>query len=1223
MAKNAKVKMDLNEAVTILQGETIAKAKGADGYSAAEVKEALKIVKAQDSDNQVLHVYNEQAKNAQNTAGKAKAKTNAKALADKADAKTDGTQAKSAEKSTKLRSDANDKPAKPRTTKGAKKPASTRSKNNAAKMDLDEAVTVLQGEAIAKAKGIDGYSKAKVEAALKMVREQAPDNKVLSIYMQQAQNAEKAENRAAKNENPVEKKSENKLENVSAQNADAPKVMRPIPPAESMSLDEAVTILQGEALAALNGADGFSQSKIQEALKVVQDKDPNHPALKAYKEQLANFEKANKLQSNNPVVYAQNSEDTDFTLRGYTFDKFTESSENDDIREYIGNTELTDSVSGKVLEAQERKDYLNLIFEGAKLKTETSLIGDEKYAKLSNAEKIKTIKAELKTIFFADFARTAIASDLEKPTTLEQRIGSKEYKDYILRQSQKASGIMQKIVSGGQKIKIKTDAILASCADTAAQTEQYIKGLKLKAQQAVAQASQSAKNGAQKASDNIRNDFNKIADRLQKHKNNFEQLANNVSKNRYQIFKNIKGSFSDNKIKLFGNVAANAAFGYVTAAAASGAVAGAAAPVLVPAVAAYAVYHAAGSLVYPVVAEIRKINRQKREAGEATLPFKQALKQAWKNKTESRKNRRTYIVSVLINTAVAAGGFAWLKDGLEAADAAAALTDGVKDGLNVTLASSIAETRHAISMGRAGAATMAQLADAGVAYGVSVADPQNLEKKAEAKQTAIAALVGMGLNAAAQGLSSALQNINTANGETSDVLSSDNGTPVPVNNPVNDDGIVNPVTGAPVNNPEANDVAPAPSAGDNVTDIADTTNDASVAPKPNFVKGLWNKWFGGRNNDEPPSTPIVGDGRNPDGSLQVSDGNGDAVNIVDNGGNAGDVDVATNGGNVPAGLFPREYNQDMGISQREYNTLVNTTEGTLKAATGEEVTLDRAYSNLSGSMDQFNGRTEEEIMYKYNRLYAFMRKAYSVGNGTLRETPSGSEYLTSRFSNINIPGMNEDKMSQLVDFAKDNTYANKAELKEGLNKLFPEGLSNKDMTALITTIHSNQRFNQYQSEMEALTKLLGCGEKISNEDALAINKMLDNTDALLATGKAHTQLTGLSLAKDCNDDDGEWIRVAVQPKEVPLPETPELGDAELPDDEIVIAAAPQMQLQPDEGLQVEPMAAPTEQPQDGVEKIVGDKMSQVRGENEPDYRKPVSDRKAARLLKRINSGVRE
>ena len=74
-------------------------------------------------------------------------------------------------------------------------------------MDLDEAVTVLQGEAIAKAKGIDGYSKAKVEAALKMVREQAPDNKVLSIYMQQAQNAEKAENRAAKNENPVEKKS--------------------------------------------------------------------------------------------------------------------------------------------------------------------------------------------------------------------------------------------------------------------------------------------------------------------------------------------------------------------------------------------------------------------------------------------------------------------------------------------------------------------------------------------------------------------------------------------------------------------------------------------------------------------------------------------------------------------------------------------------------------------------------------------------------------------------------------------------------------------------------------------------------------------------------------------------------------------------------------------------------------------------------------------------------
>ena len=1210
MAKNAKVKMDLNEAVTVLQGEAIAKAKGAEGFSAAKVKEALKIVKEQDPDNKVLHVYNEQAKTPKKTVGKANAETTSK-TGKKTGAKKAAKPAKSANKAQVLRSDASDN----------KKP------------DFNEAVTILQGEAIARAKGAEGFSKAEVEEALKIVKEQDPDNKVLNIYMQQAKNAEKAESIPVKNENPADKKAENKkaenkLENVSAQNAENRQVLRPVPPAESMSLDEAVAILQGEAIAALNGADGFSQSKIQEALKVVQDKDPNHPALKAYQEQLANFEKANKLQSNNPVVYAQNSEDTDFTLRGYTFDKFTENPENEDIREYIDNAELTDSVSGKVLEGQERKDYLNLIFEGAKLKTETSLAGDEEYAKLSHAQKIKTVKAELKTIFFADFARTAIASDLEKPTTLEQRIGSKEYKDYILRQTQKASGIMQKIVSGGQKIKIKTDAILASCADTAAQTEQYIKGLRLKAQQAVAQAAQSVKGGAQKAADNVRNDFTKLADRLQKHKNNFEQLANNVSKNRYQIFKNIKGSFKDNKIKLFGNVAANAAFGYWTAAAASGVVAGAAAaPVLVPAVAAYAVYHAAGSWVYPVVAEIRKINRQKREAGEATLPFKQALKQAWKNKTESRKNRRTYIVSGLINTAVAAGGFAWLKDGLEAADATRTLTDGVKDGLNVTLASSIAETRHAISMGRAGAATLAQLADAGVAYGVSVADPQNLEKKAEAKQTAITALVGMGLNAAAQGLSSALQDINTGNGETSDALSSGNGAPAPVNNPVNDGGVENPATPAPINNPQANGVATAPSAGDtgNISDITDTTNDASVAPKPNFIKGLWDKWFGGRNNDEPPSTPIVGDGRNADGSWQVSDGTSDAINIADNGGNAGGVDIAPNGGNVPNGLFPREYNSDMGISQREYNTLVNTTEGTLKAATGEDVTLDRAYNNLSSSMEQFNGRTEEEIMYKYNRLYAFMRKAYNVGDGTLRETPSGSEYLTSRFSNINLPGMNEDKMSQLVDFAMDNTYANKAELKEGLNQLFPEGLSNKDMTALITTIHSNQRFNQYQSEMEALTKLLGCGEQLSNEEALAINKMLDNTDALLATGKAHTQLTGLSLAKDCNDDDGEWRHVAVQPKDIPLPETPDLGDAELPDDEIVIADAPQMQLQPDEGLQVDPMEmpAPTEEPQDGVEKIVGDKMSQVRGENEPDYRKPVSDRKAARLLKRINSGSRE
>lgn len=960
-----------------------------------------------------------------------------------------------------------------------------------------------------------------------------------------------------------------------------------------MGLNEAVAVLQGETMAMMKGVDGFSRSKIQDALEIVKEQDPDNPILKAYLQQVENFEKANNLQSNDAEVYDQNSKDAAFSLNGYTFDKFTADKNNKDIAGYIDNAEVTDSESGKVLEGQERKDYLSLIFEGAKLKAETSLSGNEDFAKMKKAEKIKVFKAEVKTIFFADFARSAIASELETPTTLEQRVGTKEYKAYIMRQSQKASEVFQKIVDGGKKIKIKTDAILASCADTAAQTEQYIKGLRLKAQQLAANAAQSAKNGAQKASDNIRNDFNKIADRLQKHKNNFEQLANNVSKNRYEIFKNIKGSFSDNKIKLFGNVAANAAFGYWTAAVASGAVAGAAAPVLVPAVAAYAVYHAAGAWVYPVVAEMRKINRKKREAGEPTLPFKQALKQAWKNKMDSRKDKRTYIISGVVNTALAAGGLAWLKDGLEAADAAATLTDGVKDGLNVTLASSIAETRHAISMGRAGAATVAQLADAGVAYGVSVADPENLEKKAEAKQTAIAALVGMGFNAAFQGIGFA-----RGHNASSDVLSPEVETPAPA-----------------------------------ISDAAnDTANEASSAPKNGFFKGLWSKMFGANEADNASTASAS----NPAGSdvNAPNPANVDEAPEVESNAPAEAAQPETAETDNMTGLFPKEYNKDMGISETQYNTLVKTTEGTLKAATGEEITLDRAYSNLNSAMDNFEDKTKEEIMYKYNRLYAFMRKAYNVGDGTLRETPSGREYLTSRFSNISISGMNDEKMTQLVNYAMENTYADKAELKDGLNNLFPEGLSNKDMTSLVTAIHSNQRFNQYQSEMEALTKLLGCGEQINAEQAKAINNMLDNTDALLATGKAHTQLTGLSLAKDCHDDDGEWKYINVEPKEVPVPAVPELGDVELPADEPIAVEPTTIELQPDDDLQIKPMAYKAPEPVNvpepepernvkGVRKMVATKMSQFEGENKPDYEKVLDEKRTARMLRRHKQDIYE
>ena len=926
-----------------------------------------------------------------------------------------------------------------------------------------------------------------------------------------------------------------------------------------MSMDEALSILKGDIYA-------YSYGKVQEAVALLKEKDPTNPVLKAFLERQSSFEKQNNLQSNNAREYEDNAKNIEDVVSDYSFDKFLAAKDNKDIADYVTKTEVQDSVSGKKLDDGGKKNYLNLLFEGAKIKAQTLLSGSEEFAKMSKTAQIKAVKDEIKTIFFADFAQTAIASSLEKPNKSEQRLGSQAYKQYILRQTQKAQEVFGNIVESGKKIKIKTDNILSSCADTAVNIENYVRALRYKAQENLARVSKDvvkevsagtknladkATAGAQKIADKTADKFTLLANNIQNKKNKLEQLANRVSDNRYEIWKNIKGSFHDNKIKLFGNIAANAAFGFWTAAAASGAaVAGVgAAPVLVPAIAAYAAYHAAGAWIYPVISEMRKINRKRKESGEKALPFKQSLQQAWHNKMSSRKDKRAYIVGGVVNTGLAVAGFAWLKDGLEAADTVNTLVGGAKEGLNVTLASNIAETRHAISLGRSGAATVAQLTDAAIAYGVSVNDPNNKEKANEFKQTAIAALAGAGLNIAFQGWG-------FAHGQNH----------------------------------------PAEILADTQTA---TASGAASKEKGGWLKSLWQSIKPASKTDTPASEVVVP-------STVVASDTAAVQTVVE-------TPMTTN---TVISVFPDKYSPDMGISKNEYNILVATTEGTLKSATGEQITLDKAYTNLDAAMANFPDKTKEEIMYKFNRLYAFMRKAYEVGDGTLRETPSGADYLENKFEALNLK-LDDDKMSVLVQFAQKNTYADKAELTKGLKELFPDGLSAKDNAAIITTIHSNQRFYQHQEEMEALINLLGCGEQITAKQAVAINKLLDNTDALLATGKENTQLTGLSLAKDCHDDEGEWVRVAAS--KVKAPKAPDIDTDIEVDDSIRVSSAP-LNL-PEDDLHVDPMEyepEPARMPmsyiepepkQKQVRKVIITGMSQLEGDTAPEKEKVLDSKR--------------
>lgn len=875
----------------------------------------------------------------------------------------------------------------------------------------------------------------------------------------------------------------------------------------TMTLDKAKEILK-------SGIHGnYSYADFEQAIKIVRELDPDSELLKKFLFEKESYLAENNLTENQADVYQENIAVLDNAAAEYSFEDMLKSEDNQEIAQYINRTEITETngESTKVLENKDKNSYLNLLFEASKLKAQTYLAGDPS---LQNGSKnpdfnvAQTFKNEVKNIFFIDFTKSVLAGSIKAPKGKEQQIGSKEYRDYIEHQFIKATKTFNRMINSGKKISLHVDSILSSCADSSQKVENYIKTLRQKAERDLYDAAQKAqaglKNTARKAGRSLsanaekaiaglkqtasvtEDQFAKLADSLENKKLKFETLCNQVSKNRYQIFKNIKNNFSDNKIKVIGNITANAGFGLYTALSAGTLAAGAAAaPVLVPAIGAYAAYHAVGSWVYPLIAEMRKINRENKEMGKPKLGLKAAWKQAWKNKMSNPKKKRQYIVSGAVNTILAGAGFVFLKNGVEAMDAARDLAQGTLRGANLTIAESIASTRHAISLGRSGMVTAAQLTDAGTAYTMSLLDPSASGKKElrnDAKSTAFAAIAGGVISGVCQYVGFGAGH-HHANVETN--LAAENDLTAGFSGKMAKDSISNKFS------------------------ISKWFSHGSTADSTNVQGGAT------QNLDSLTTVPTDVTPSEPRFSAETSN------SVIEN------------------GLFPNQYNPEMGISERQYNVLVNTTEGTLKAATGDEITLDRAYMNLDGVMDQFPGKTKEEVIYKFNRLYAFMRKAYEVGDGTLRETPSGAAYLEGRISSLSISGLDKDKLSELVDFAQTHTYDAKSDLVEGLNKLFPEGLDQKTLTSLVTTIHSNQRFNQYSQEMEALINLLGCGDKVSvAQYSEKINALLDNTDSLLSTGKAKTVLTGLSLAKDCHDDDGEWRHVIKEVVEAPKDNKP-------------------------------------------------------------------------------------
>lgn len=770
----------------------------------------------------------------------------------------------------------------------------------------------------------------------------------------------------------------------------------------AMTLEEAVDILQGDVLS-------YPEWTRDEAIRVAEENGRDdlvnyaHALIEAH-------ERENNLTGNEVDEYSNNNADLNNEVTTYHYSTFINHRDNEDIAGILNRTDVIDTDGKTVLSEGKKDNYLNLLFENAKLQAEIHLTGDKEFAEKSDSEKKQTFRDEVKTIFLTDFARAAVASKMDKPTSKEQKIDSAEYKAYIDRQYKKAQEAFQNIIDGGKRITVKADSILSAVADTAVKAENYVRSLKDKAMAA--------------AERELKEKWNHLATKFQIKKNRLEEQARLLSDNRYEIIKNVKNSMKDNAWKIGTNIAAGVGLGVGLGVAAG------------PALIAYGAYHTAGSWVWPVVKEYRKINRTRREDGQEKLGFKKALKEAWKT-TTTGKNKKKYLIGASVNSALGVALMGW------GANAFGSLHEVTATAL------STAATKTTVRAAKAGVATTAQLIDAAVS---------------KEKSTAYAALAGGAISflMIGDGL-----NANAANASVKENL----------------DSIA--------------DLTPAKPG------VEAAVTDSIAAPQPQVETATENVI---ETTSENASTDVIAA----------------AENVAE-----ADIDDDVE--------FPREYSSEMGISERQYNILVSTTEGTLKSATGEEVTLDNAYANLDDeAMAHFPGKTREEVMFKFNRLYAFMRKAYETGSGSLRETPSGAEFLEQKFSSMNL-NLDDDKMRELVSFAETNTYASKKTIADGLKEIFPEGIDKRNATSIMIAIHSNQRFYQNAEEMEALIKLLGCGDKITAEQGQAINALLDRSDTILSNGNSNAQLTGLNLSKGCEDDDGEWRRTAA-PKVVAAPE---------------------------------------------------------------------------------------
>ena len=298
------------------------------------------------------------------------------------------------------------------------------------------------------------------------------------------------------------------------------------------------------------------------------------------------------------------------------------SDEFSDFAAALANLKITED-DASVLPEDKKRENLTMLFEAAKLEAHKEKIGDIKYLLSSKKVQREQLTEKVKDLFFAKIGQAGVASSFEPATAKEQQDENK-FKEYLERRSKAAQKFIANLIQGGQKLSIKVKDIVAAAADTDVEISRFKSTLETK----------------------LGKGCSVLGQKLQ----NFRSKAAALWGKRYDIARSIVQNIKDNKWQHIGNTIATA--GMWGMAALGG-------PAAYAAVAGYAVYSAAGSWIWPVVAEAQKQRAAAKKEG-GKLKFWDSIKSAWNTK----KNDRNYrvqgawgIVGGVVGAGLGMGGF--------------------------------------------------------------------------------------------------------------------------------------------------------------------------------------------------------------------------------------------------------------------------------------------------------------------------------------------------------------------------------------------------------------------------------------------------------------------------------------------------------------------------------------------------------------------------------------